>query len=164
MDRLMNRLPRDDRWRCFLFLDEDYQLLGYTMMDSTGQGGQAADTDIVPLGTVDLIVQEDSSGNCEFTEAQLRQLVPEMDFFNFGGYMPDLGGDVKAYVKDSLHMAWLVTSQGQEQGGHSSATWNLSEDHIFTLLLYRDFTTLCGYFVGAPGQRAVAHGDHPVRL
>lgn len=32
MDRLMNRLPRDDRWRCFLFLDEDYQLLGYTMM------------------------------------------------------------------------------------------------------------------------------------
>ncbi len=150
MDRLMNRLPRDDRWRCFLFLDEDYQLLGYTMMDSTGQGGQAADTDIVPLGTVDLIVQEDSSGNCEFTEAQLRQLVPEMDFFNFGGYMPDLGGDVKAYVKDSLHMAWLVTSQGQEQGGHSSATWNLSEDHIFTLLLYRDFTTLCGYFVGAP--------------
>lgn len=150
MDRLMNRLPRDDRWRCFLFLDEDYQLLGYTMMDSTGQGGQAADTDIVPLGTVDLIVQEDSSGNCEFTEAQLRQLVPEMVFFNFGGYMPDLGGDVKAYVKDSLHMAWLVTSQGQEQGGHSSATWNLSEDHIFTLLLYRDFTTLCGYFVGAP--------------
>lgn len=150
MDRLMNRLPRDDRWRCFLFLDEDYQLLGYTMMDSTGQGGQAADTDIVPLGTVDLIVQEDSSGTCEFTEAQLRQLVPEMDFFNFGGYMPDLGGDVKAYVKDSLHMAWLVTSQGQEQGGHSSATWNLSEDHIFTLLLYRDFTTLCGYFVGAP--------------
>ena len=150
MDRLMNRLPRDDRWRCFLFLDEDYQLLGYTMMDSTGQGGQAADTDIVPLGTVDLIVQEDSSGNCEFTEAQLRQLVPEMDFFNFDGYMPDLGGDVKAYVKDSLHMAWLVTSQGQEQGGHSSATWNLSEDHIFTLLLYRDFTTLCGYFVGAP--------------
>lgn len=150
MDRLIDRLPRDDRWRCFLFLDEDYQLLGYTMMDSTGQGGQAADTDIAPLGTVDLIVQEDSSGNCEFTEAQLRQLVPEMDFFNFGGYMPDLGGDVKAYVKDSLHMAWLVTSQGQEQGGHSSATWNLSEDHIFTLLLYRDFTTLCGYFVGAP--------------
>ena len=73
-----------------------------------------------------------------------------MGFFNFGAYVPDLGGDVKAYVKDSLHMAWLVTSQGQEQGGHSSATWNLSEDHIFTLLLYRDFTTLCGYFVGAP--------------
>lgn len=150
MDRLMNRLPRDDRWRCFLFLDEDYQLLGYTMMDSTGQGGQAADTDIVPLGTVDLIVQEDSSGNCEFTEAQLRQLVPEMDFFNFGGYMPDLGGDVKAYVKDSLHMAWLVTSGGTANGGHMSATWNLSENGIFTLLLYRDFTTLCGYFVGSP--------------
>lgn len=150
MDRLMNRLPRDDRWRCFLFLDEDYQLLGYTMMDSTGQGGQAADTDIVPLGTVDLIVQEDSGGNCEFTEAQLRQLVPEMDFFNFGGYMPDLGGDVKAYVKDSLHMAWLVTSGGTANGGHMSATWNLSENGIFTLLLYRDFTTLCGYFVGAP--------------
>lgn len=150
MDRLMNRLPRDDRWRCFLFLDEDYQLLGYTMMDSTGQGGQAADTDIVPLGTVDLIVQEDSSGNCEFTEAQLRQLVPEMDFFNFGGYVPDLGGDVKAYVKDSLHMAWLVTSGGTANGGHMSATWNLSENGIFTLLLYRDFTTLCGYFVGAP--------------
>lgn len=150
MDRLMNRLPRDDRWRCFLFLDEDYQLLGYTMMDSTGQGGQAADTDIAPLGTVDLIVQEDSSGNCEFTEAQLRQLVPEMGFFNFGAYVPDLGGDVKAYVKDSLHMAWLVTSGGTANGGHMSATWNLSENGIFTLLLYRDFTTLCGYFVGAP--------------
>lgn len=150
MDRLIDRLPRDDRWRCFLFLDEDYQLLGYTMMDSTGQGGQAADTDIAPLGTVDLIVQEDSSGNCEFTEAQLRQLVPEMGFFNFGAYVPDLGGDVKAYVKDSLHMAWLVTSGGTANGGHMSATWNLSENGIFTLLLYRDFTTLCGYFVGSP--------------
>ena len=133
-----------------MFLDEDYQLLGYTMMDSTGQGGQAADTDIAPLGTVDLIVQEDSSGNCEFTEAQLRQLVPEMGFFNFGAYVPDLGGDVKAYVKDSLHMAWLVTSGGTANGGHMSATWNLSENGIFTLLLYRDFTTLCGYFVGSP--------------
>ena len=120
------------------------------MMDSTGQGGQAADTDIAPLGTVDLIVQEDSSGNCEFTEAQLRQLVPEMGFFNFGAYVPDLGGDVKAYVKDSLHMAWLVTSGGTANGGHMSATWNLSENGIFTLLLYRDFTTLCGYFVGSP--------------
>ena len=33
MDRLRDRLPRDDRWRCFLLLDGDHQLLGYTMMD-----------------------------------------------------------------------------------------------------------------------------------
>ncbi len=150
LDRLRDRLPREDRWRCFLFLDGDYQLLGYTMMDSTGGGGQVTDTDITPLGTAELILRENSDGNCEFTEDLLRQAVPEMDFFNFGGYMPDLSGDVKAYVKDSLHMAWLVTSQGRQRGGHSSATWNLAEDQIFTLLLYSNFTTLCGYFVGAP--------------
>lgn len=150
LDRLRDRLPRDDRWRAYLLLDEDHQLLGYTMMDSTGGGGQAANTELTPLGTVELIVEENRDGNCEFTEDQLRQVVPEMDFFNFEGFAPDLGGDVKAYVTDSLHMAWLVTSQGTQQGGYTSATWNLSADHIFTLLLYSDFTTLCGYFVGAP--------------
>ena len=150
LDRLKDRLPRDDRWRAYLLLDEDYQLLGYTMMDSTGAGGQVNDTDITPMGTVDLILEENDQGQCEFTEELLRQAVPEMDFFNFGGYTPDLSGDVKAYVKDSLHMAWLVTSQGRERGGHSSAIWNLTDDQIFTLLLYSDFTTLCGYFIGAP--------------
>ena len=112
-------------------------------------------------------MEENSDGNCEFTEEKLRQIVPEMDFFNFEGFVPDLSGDVKAYVNDSLHMAWLVTSQGRERGGHSSATWNLAEDHIFTLLLYSDFTTLvrllCGR-PGEPGRRPVAHGDHLVRL
>ncbi len=95
-------------------------------------------------------MEEDSDGNCEFTKQQLRQLVPEMDFFNFGAICRIWAAMSRHTSTDSLHMAWLVTSQGQEQGGHSSATWNLSEDHIFTLLLYRDFTTLCGYFVGAP--------------
>ena len=150
LDRLRDRLPRDDRWRAYLLLDEDHQLLGYTMMDSTGGGGQAANTELTPLGTVELIVEENSDGNCEFTEEKLRQTVPEMAFFNFEGFAPDLVGDVKAYVEDSLHMAWLVTSQGTQQGGYTSATWNLSADHIFTLLLYSDFTTLCGYFAGAP--------------
>lgn len=50
MDRLMDRLPRDDRWRCFLFLDEDYQLLGYTMMDSTGPGRPGIGHRPCPLG------------------------------------------------------------------------------------------------------------------
>lgn len=151
MDRLRDRLPRDDRWRCFLLLDGDYQLLGYTMMDSTGSGGQVGgDGDITPTGSVELILEEKSDGNCEITEELLRQVVPETSFFNFEGYAPDLGGDVKAYVADSFHMAWLVASRGTQQGGYTSATWNLSEDHIFTLLLYRDFTTLCGYFIGAP--------------
>lgn len=34
----------------YLLLDRDHQLLGYTMMDSTGAGGQVADADITPLG------------------------------------------------------------------------------------------------------------------
>lgn len=151
MDRLRDRLPRDDRWRCFLLLDGDHQLLGYTMMDSTGSGGQVSgDGDITPTGSVDLILEEKSDGNCEITEELLRQVVPETSFFNFEGYAPDLGGDVKAYVAESFHMAWLVASQGTQQGGYTSATWNLTEDNIFTLLLYRDQTTLCGYFIGAP--------------
>lgn len=151
MDRLRDRLPRDDRWRCFLLLDGDHQLLGYTMMDSTGSGGQVGgDGDITPTGSVELILEEKSDGNCEITEELLRQVVPETSFFNFEGYAPDLGGDVKAYVADSFHMAWLVASGGTANGGYLSATWNLSEDHIFTLLLYRDLTTLCGYFIGAP--------------
>ena len=150
LDRLRDRLPRDDRWRAYLLLDRDHQLLGYTMMDSTGAGGQVADDDITPLGTVDLLLEENDRGQCEFTEELLRQTVPEMDFFNFEGFVPDLSGDVKAYVKDSFHIAWLVASQGRERGGHSSAIWNLAEDQIFTLLFYSDFTTLCGYFIGAP--------------
>lgn len=151
MDRLHFRLPWDDRWRCFLLLDGDHQLLGYTMMDSTGSGGQVSgDGAITPTGSVELILEEKSDGNCEITEELLRQVVPETSFFNFEGYAPDLGGDVKAYVAESFHMAWLVTSGGTASGGYLSATWNLSEDHIFTLLLYRDLTTLCGYFVGAP--------------
>ena len=150
LDRLRDRLPRDDRWRCFLLLDKDHRLLGYTVMDASGAGGRAAGTDITPTGTVDLYLEENDLGQCVFTEELVRQAVPETDFFNFEGFAPDLGGDVKAYVKDSLHMAWLVASQGRQRGGHSSATWNLSEDGVFVLLLYRDFTTLCGYFVGAP--------------
>ena len=150
LDRLRDRLPRDDRWRCFLLLDKDHRLLGYTVMDASGAGGRAAGTDITPTGTVDLYLEENDRGQCVFTEELVRQAVPETDFFNFEGFAPDLGGDVKAYVKDSLHMAWLVASQGRQRGGHSSATWNLSEDGVFVLLLYRDFTTLCGYFVGAP--------------
>ena len=152
MDQLNDRLPRGDRWRCFLLLDKDYELVGYTVLDSSGRGAAqtAGDTRLVPAGTVDLILEENDRGQCEFTEEQMRQAVPETAFFNVEGYAPDLDGDVEAYVKDSFHMAWLVSSRGQQWGGHSSAIYSLSEDNLFVLLLFEDFTTLRGYFVGSP--------------
>lgn len=149
MEELSEFLPDQGRYMAFLLLDEDHTLLGYTMLDSEGGGGQST-TSLSPTGTAELIVQENDQGQCEFTEALVRDVVPETSFFNFEGFAPDLGGDVEAYLTDSLHMAWLVSSGGTQRGGHSSAIWNLQSDRIFTLLLYKDFTTLCGYFVGAP--------------
>lgn len=152
LDRLRDRLPRDDRWRAYLLLDRDHQLLGYTMMDSTGAGGQVADDDITPLGTVDLYLEEDNRGQVALNEEKIREIIPETAFFNFEHEAPDLGGDVDAYLTDSFHMAWLVASQGREWGGLSGASWNFSRqpDNLCVLFAFSDFTRLCGYFIGAP--------------
>lgn len=32
-------LPNEGRWMCYLLLDRDYNLLGYTMLDYQGNGG-----------------------------------------------------------------------------------------------------------------------------
>ena len=152
-DRLQDRLPRADRWRCFLLLDEDYHLLGYTYLNSKGEAGTegtSASTTLTATGSVELYLEENSRGQCVFDQDQLRGLVPQMEFFNLAGFACDLGDDPIAYLTDSLHMAWLVASQGIERGGHSSATYTLDSNGIFVLLLYQDPTTLCGYFVGRP--------------
>ena len=39
IERLEEFLPREGRWRCYLLLDADYDLLGYTMLDYQGNGG-----------------------------------------------------------------------------------------------------------------------------
>ena len=39
IERLEESLPREDRWMCYLLLDQDYNLLGYTMLDYQGNGG-----------------------------------------------------------------------------------------------------------------------------
>lgn len=39
MERLEEFLPKEGRWRCYLLLDQDYNLLGYTMLDHQGNGG-----------------------------------------------------------------------------------------------------------------------------
>lgn len=38
ISQLPNRLPSEGRWKCFLLLDKDYRLLGYTMLDYQGTG------------------------------------------------------------------------------------------------------------------------------
>ena len=152
-DRLQDRLPRGDRWRCFLLLDEDYQLLGYTYLNSKGEAGSegtSASSSLTATGSVELYLDENSQGQCVFDQEQLRGLVPQMEFFNLAGFACDLGDDPIAYLTDSLHMAWLVASQGTQRGGYSSATYTLDSNGIFVLLLYQDPTTLCGYFVGRP--------------
>ena len=152
LDQLRNSLPREDRWMAYLLLDRDHQLLGYTMMDATGAGGQVADDDITPLGTVDLYLEEDSRGQVALNEEKIREIIPETAFFNFEHEAPDLGGDVDAYLTDSFHMAWLVASQGREWGGLSGASWNFSQqpDSLCVLFAFSDFTRLCGYFIGVP--------------
>ena len=39
LQRLEEFLPSEGRWRCYLLLDADYDLLGYTMLDYQGNGG-----------------------------------------------------------------------------------------------------------------------------
>ena len=39
IQRLEEFLPNEGRWRCYLLLDADYDLLGYTMLDYQGNGG-----------------------------------------------------------------------------------------------------------------------------
>lgn len=39
IQRLEEFLPNEGRWRCYLLLDRDYNLLGYTMLDFQGNGG-----------------------------------------------------------------------------------------------------------------------------
>ena len=39
IERLEEFLPSEGRWRCYLLLDADYDLLGYTMLDYQGNGG-----------------------------------------------------------------------------------------------------------------------------
>ena len=39
IQRLEEFLPSEGRWRCYLLLDEDYGLLGYTMLDHQGNRG-----------------------------------------------------------------------------------------------------------------------------
>ena len=39
IQRLKEFLPNEGRWRCYLLLDADYDLLGYTMLDYQGNGG-----------------------------------------------------------------------------------------------------------------------------
>lgn len=39
IERLEEFLPNEGRWRCYLLLDKDYNLLGYTMLDYQGNGG-----------------------------------------------------------------------------------------------------------------------------
>ena len=39
IELLAEFLPTEGRWRCYLLLDQDYHLLGYTMLDHQGNGG-----------------------------------------------------------------------------------------------------------------------------
>ena len=39
IQRLEEFLPNEGRWMCYLLLDENYELLGYTMLDYQGNGG-----------------------------------------------------------------------------------------------------------------------------
>ena len=150
MDRLESGLPDLGRWRCLLLLDGDRELLGYTMLDHSGSSGPTGSIgDIEPLGTVDLYLEEENDRVTLYDEI-LQEIIPEEAFFNFEGYAINLGEDMDAYLTDSFHMAWLVTSGGTAWGGNSSAIWDPSTIELCTLMIYSDFTRLCGYFIGVP--------------
>lgn len=40
LERLEQDLPDEGRWMCYLLLDETYELVGYTMLDTNGNGGE----------------------------------------------------------------------------------------------------------------------------
>ena len=150
MDRLESSLPDLGRWRCFLLLDDDREPLGYVMLDHSGSSGPTGGSgDIESLGTVDLYLEEENN-RITLNDEVLQEVIPEEAFFNFEGYAINMNGDMDAYLTDSFHMAWLVTSEGTAWGGNSSAIWDPSTIELCTLMVYSDFTRLCGYFIGVP--------------
>ena len=161
--QIEHRLPREDRWRCFLLFDGDHELIGYTMLDSTGGGGSVSVPELENLGTVDLYIQEDENGQCLFTEDWLREQVPETAFFNLDMSV-DLGNAIDAYLADSFHMAWLVSSGGEEQGGYRTASYNLQYENLIVLMLYSDLTRLCGYYIGIPEETQTGLWHIPLTL
>lgn len=161
-DQLEHWLPREDRWMCYLFFDADYEPLGYTMLNSEGSGGPSSAAPEI-LGTADLYLEEDSNGQCLFTEELLRTEVPEMKFFTLDMGI-DLGNNVDAYLADSFHMAWLVASGGEQQGGYLTASYTLRYENLFVLLLYSDLTRLCGYYIGVPEAAGEGRWHIPITI
>lgn len=157
IDRLQDRLPRGDRWRCFLLLDEDYQLLGYTYLNSNGEGKEdftTTDASIPSTGTVELYLEEDSSQTCTLTFSQVQALIPEAQSMEFNG-TPYLGGGVDEYLRTSFQMASLVATDGERGMNQFSSGFSVSDGKIPTrsLLIFRNPTTLCGYAFGAPDRQ-----------
>ena len=108
-DRLQDRLPRGDRWRCFLLLDEDYQLLGYTYLDSNGEGKEEFTTTDAPIpstGTVELYLEEDSSQTCTLILSANPALIPEAQSMEFSG-APYLAPWTNIFAPVFKWPAWL---------------------------------------------------------
>jgi len=122
---------------------------GVPSLPTFGGGG----TVVMPSGedTVKLVMQEDSDGYCYVTEDMIRQLFPEMSYFQFAG-VPNMGEDIDEYIKDSFYMARLIASEGDSGGGDSYSVFNAGNDASSprSLLIFSDRTTLCGYAVAAP--------------
>ena len=102
-------------------------------------------------GTVSLVLtQTEGEEYCKLTFDMLQEVVPTaQSFSSFDS--PPMGDDIDTYLSFSHHMMTMVYRRMDtlySDGGYNNIFPQI--DRIYTVLLFSDPTTLCGYFVGSP--------------
>lgn len=143
---------QSERYPFYLFLDEHYEVIGYSVISSADDLEQTALTNITTPSDGERLVlafQENASGNCSITEDMLRAYFPQMYCFSLID-SPNLGNDLDAYLADTYHMASMAGSDGEFRQKTASLIVKENTRRVQGLFVFSDETTLCAYFVGIP--------------
>jgi len=100
--------------------------------------------------TATVILTETEENRCRMTYEMLHEAVPEaLDFSSYD--CSPLGEEIDTYLSFSHHMMSMVYQEEEELRGSGYNNIYVGEtSSIYTVLLFSDPTTLCGYFIGKP--------------
>ncbi len=160
----------DLRYTYYLLLDEDYDLIGYTLLSSEdaapteSDAPQATSRYVTAPGdkeTVYIDLELGTNGECRITLAELQAQFPQAEYMEFNG-VPRMGLSIDDYLLDSFQMAFLVGSHGQSGGDDDAGSFSPTTDPDSTraLLLFDSKTHLMGHAIGVPEEM----GDGTWRL
>lgn len=101
--------------------------------------------------TVEVILNEDSNGECRLTLDEMRQRFPGVRFLEFEG-TANMGNDIDHYLIDSVQMAFLIGTNGEEGNDDQYGIFSARRDPNSPrrILLFDSKTHLMGYAVGVP--------------